>query len=403
MIAFIKIVIVFVFMLLLLRRKIGIGITMLVACIALGLLFQLSLNTFGGALWRGLFSPTSVDLVVSLMLILFLECTMRKTLLMQRMVQSVMALAKDQRIAMAVLPAFIGLLPSVGGAVFSAPMVEEASRGLEITAEMKSFINYWYRHLWEYILPLYPAIILTSQIQNLPISTIVAAQVPLSLAAMLVGIPIAFRSLAKGEIAPTTTHGQRTLLVNLSFGLAPIIVVMFFVLVLKTSVSIALFVALAGVLLVHRFTPRQILGLMREAFSWNTLLLACGIVIFKEVIATSGAVEALPAFFAEAGIPVIAVVFALPFIVGLISGASQATVAITFPIVVTLGAGTAADPRLMAFAFASGFAGVMTSPAHLCLVLTVQHFRADFGRVLRMVVAPQTAVLAVGMVLYLVR
>jgi len=97
----------------------------------------------------------------------------------------------------------------------------------------------------------------------------------------------------------------------------------------------------------------------------------------------------------------IAVVFALPFIVGLISGFNPAAVAITFPIVVAPMA--VADPRFIAFAFASGFAGVMLSPAHMCLVLTVQHFKADFGRVLGMVTPPQVAVLLVGISLYILR
>ena len=38
---------------------------------------------------------------------------------------------------------------------------------------------------------------------------------------------------------------------------------------------------------------------------------------------------------------------------------------------------------LVALAFVAGFVGVMLSPLHFCLVLTVQQFQADFGRVWR--------------------
>jgi hypothetical protein len=38
----------------------------------------------------------------------------------------------------------------------------------------------------------------------------------------------------------------------------------------------------------------------------------------------------------------------------------------------------------------------MLSPAHLCLVLTTTYFHADFGRVYRMVILPELALVAVA-------
>lgn len=49
-------------------------------------------------------------------------------------------------------------------------------------------------------------------------------------------------------------------------------------------------------------------------------------------------------------------------------------------------------------AFGSGFAEVMLSPVHLCLVLTGEHFEADMARVYRRLWIPQALVLAAAVV-----
>ena len=46
------------------------------------------------------------------------------------------------------------------------------------------------------------------------------------------------------------------------------------------------------------------------------------------------------------------------------------------------------DPGAVTFAFASGFAGVMLSPTHLCLVLTLQYFKADMAGTYRLLYLP---------------
>jgi hypothetical protein len=55
-------------------------------------------------------------------------------------------------------------------------------------------------------------------------------------------------------------------------------------------------------------------------------------------------------------------------------------------------------PGLLALAFGSGFAGVMLSPLHLCLVLTREYFNADITKVYRLLWLPSLLVLAAVLV-----
>lgn len=87
-----------------------------------------------------------------------------------KMLTGLRGLIRDQRTVMAILPAFIGLMPSAGGAHFSAPLVGQAAEGTAINSDEKSFINYYYRHVWEYFLPLYPGVLLTSRLSGIVFS-----------------------------------------------------------------------------------------------------------------------------------------------------------------------------------------------------------------------------------------
>jgi hypothetical protein len=108
-------------------------------------------------------------------------------------------------------------------------------------------------------------------------------------------------------------------------------------------------------------------------------------------------VDHLPQFFQQAGVPVLAIIFLLPFLVGLITGITLAFVGVTFPMILPLVGGAHPDISMLAFAFASGFAGVMFSPVHLCLVLTKDYFKSDLWPIFRIMLLPEGLVLAVAL------
>ncbi len=75
--------------------------------------------------------------------------------------------------------------------------------------------------------------------------------------------------------------------------------------------------------------------------------------------------------------------------------------AYAFPILAGLVAvGGGFDPAATVLAFAAGYAGVLLSPGHLCLLLTVEHFGAKMGVVYRRLFAPVGVMVAVAFVLY---
>jgi integral membrane protein (TIGR00529 family) len=289
------------------------------------------------------------------------------------------------------------MLPSPGGAVFSAPMVGEASSRLDIQPDQKAFINYWYRHIWEYVSPLYPGIILVSGLTHLPFRQLALVNAPFALSVVFWGAFFCFAGIGSARIERTGSMGKRQALATFTWCVSPILLALTLVVALGVNPVAALGGVAASLYPLHRYPLSKIRESLRESVSAKALFLVIGIMIFQETLRLTGALAGVSRFFAESGLPLYLVLSALPFLAGLMTGLTIAYVGITFPILMPLMGGDALSPGLVALAFGSGFAGVMLSPVHLCLVLTREYFNADMMRVYHRLWTPSALVLAAAL------
>jgi integral membrane protein (TIGR00529 family) len=319
------------------------------------------------------------------------------------MVESLFNLLPDPRLVMAGMPAMIGMLPSPGGAVFSAPMVKEAARSLDIPPDQKAFINYWYRHIWEYVSPLYPGIILVSAITTLSFQTLALAHLPFALSVVLWGVPFGFRGISTVPVGSDHRLKSRgRALLTFVLSISPIIGTLLLVVVLRVNVVLSMGGVTLFLYLLHRYSPRAIFESLRESISLKGLFLVIGIMIFKEILEVTGALTSISHLFVASGLPKLLIITTIPFLAGLMTGLTIAFVAITFPILLPLMGGVPPEPWLVAIAFGSGFAGVMLSPVHLCLILTRDYFEADMAKVYRRLFLPSALVFASVVISWLV-
>jgi integral membrane protein (TIGR00529 family) len=382
----------FVLIIVLLRLRWNLGAVMLLASALLGALSLIGPVRQLTVIARAGSDPVTLNLISALMLIMVLENIIRKRGLLKQMTDSLSRVARDRRISMAILPGVIGLLPSAGGAAFSAPMVQEAAGDLAVTPERRAFINYWFRHIWEYCSPLYPGIILVAAVTRLPLNTLLLSQLPLPIALVIVGTLFCFRGVEGRAL-----QGERKKkdVQDLTVSLLPIIAAIVMVVVFRLNLSLAMASIVVVLFVLYRYSFPEIGRAIRESISLNVILMVFGIMAFKGMLDASGAIEALPRFFRESGLPPVAIFFALPFLVGLLTGLTVGFVGSTFPVIVAMTGGHP-DPAIITFAFASGFAGVMLSPTHLCLLLTVQYFKADLAGTYRLMYVPVLLVFLAG-------
>jgi integral membrane protein (TIGR00529 family) len=376
----------------LLKRRWNLGLVMVLSSVILALLYLLSPGEFTLSTYNALMSKTTLSLMIILTLIRVFENVMRKNGVMQEMMESFRGVVMDRRILMAAMPAIIGLLPSMGGALFSAPLVDEASKGANVSPEQKSFINYIFRHPWEYISPLYPGLILASAITSHSVRDLIVSNLSYAVFMTAGGIiwGLAGLDVSKDEFKNMSLKGL------LSFMPITAIIVLFVGLGLDLSVSLAL--VIASLYLVFKYDVGRIFDSIREGFSWEIIVIIIGVMTFKELLNVSGAVTNLSGFFSKEGIPIMIVLFILPFLSGLLTGLTIGFVGAIFPILV--GIDGAHSLWAISFAFASGYVGVLLSPVHLCLVLTREHFKAEMSGIYKNIIKVVVLIMLVAAVQY---
>jgi integral membrane protein (TIGR00529 family) len=175
---FVKVLGAFALMLLGIRVKLGLGLSILAGGVAMGFLFDLGpmplLRVGAVALTKEKF----LFLAAIVGLILILSDALERSGQSRRLMDALSGYLTSPRLRLVFFPALIGLLPMPGGAVFSAPMVKAVSEKMSLRNEDRTVINYWFRHVWELAWPLYPGIILTVALADVPIVSFISRTWP---------------------------------------------------------------------------------------------------------------------------------------------------------------------------------------------------------------------------------
>ena len=396
-----RIGLVFALIILLLARRVELWITLCIGGVALGLLYRLPLGVIGGEFFHGLIDSQTLHLVFALLFILLLSEIMKEAGRMRTMIDSFAAVTKDLRAVVALLPAMIGLMPIVGGALVSAPLVVEASDALKLSPERRTFLNYWFRHIWEYFLPTYPGVILASVLVGVSLRTIAAYHLPLTLAAIAGGIYFGFREVAKVEEGRGGSGWWRGVHGVIS-SLLPLLVVLFMIIALRVPLAYSLLVAIGIELLRSRGVWRRMKEiLVRTVQSAQVLITVVMVIYFKQMLEASRAVDGFHHGLSHMGVPPLILLVVLPFCIGLMTGLTIAFVGVAFPILMPILKGGDNVFVYLMLAYASGYCGVLLSPLHLCLVLTKDYFKAELKKVYRILMAPVGFVWGVALVLFL--
>jgi integral membrane protein (TIGR00529 family) len=384
----------------LLRKQVNLGIVMALDSVFIALAARMPADTALLSAFNGAVSESTVKLILILFLIMMIENIMRSTGMIRTMTDSLKELVGSNRLAAGMLPAVIGLLPSPGGAHFSCPMVEEVTGGASDSGN-KAFINYWFRHIWLDGFILYPGVILAAELLKVSVISMFLHLIPFMLASILLGCVYGLRKVGKEKIARTrpAVESLRTFIVSM---LPVITVITVYIILLKlTPYSLEIAAGSMVVLLfaVKRYSFGDIVKTARDAFPVKLVLIILGVMVFKEVLLESGAITGLSELMNAYGIPAAILFILLPFAGGFTSGITVSYVSLTFPILIPLGIG--GNLWYAAVAFTAGSIGGMTTPLHLCAVMTADYFKTPLTGLLKKIAAAEAPLMALAVVLLL--
>jgi hypothetical protein len=414
--ALIRVGFAFCAVLLAIRKNMGLGNSFLVGAALLGLLFSMPPHLMAGSAAQAVVSPGTLCLAVIVGLILVLSSCMEQTGQMQRMLDAFRGLVASPLLNLVVFPALIGLLPMPGGAVFSAPMVRQLGERLDISAARLSFTNYWFRHIWEYWWPLYPGILLATALADVNLAVLVPVMAPLTLASIALGCMVVHRAAVGKTGRPAVSRSLKPFGIEIMPILLVIIPGLGAGLLLsrwfpelsvakELGLIAALFAAIFRVFQANRMKLAHLARISANRDMLRMVYMIFAILVFKELLEASGAVSLISRELIYLNIPVFVITIALPFLVGMITGITVAFVGSTFPILIPLvqsvEPGAALIPYVM-LAMACGFAGVLISPLHLCLILSNQYFQSPMKPVYRLLFLPSTGLVVLSCLYFIV-
>jgi len=401
MIVLLKILAIIFALLFLVKLKVDLGLVLVLDAVLTAVLFGMPAPDFFRQAGSAAIDPETLNLIGIVILVLFLGHFLHAGGHFKEMVAALKNYIRDARLILAIPSAVIGLLPMTAGAMMGAPIVEEAAQRWKLSPAWKTFLNYWFRHIWEYSWPMYVNLIMAATIAGIPIARVSLSQFPFTVIAASAGLVVLFRhvpfTLNEEARRPTVRDLVRTFT-----SIWPI----FLTIILTFAFRIPMLGALAAACvlssLLVKMPARERWDIVLKSISPKIILLTATVMIFKRILETSGALDAVMAIVSPAGVSGIVLLFAAPFLIGFLTGVNQAFAGIAFPLLVPIIGKQHPDMILFLFAYVSGFVGILLSPAHLCLALTADYFHADLRDVYKILIGPVSAVFGAALLALIV-
>ena len=360
----------------LLRFKVLIGPAILSGGLLIWLFESRSFEKLWIAFTETLTMQRTWDLLLCLYFVMCLEVELRKSGSLHGMVVTLRNIFSSNKVTLAFMPAFLGLLPSLGGARFSAPIVQEASDGIAVDDEQKSAINLWFRHIFEFSNPLMPGVILACGIANVSIGDLIDQVGWVTILCFVLGwifliIPL---KITDPEKATNTQHDRTIDWKSLVLAFGPIVTS--FLLIVAFNVQAALAMGLVVVAFIPLYfwfkRPISVKSVFTESLDKKLFFNVVCILYFIQLLTVIGTLDEIVSVFNNSSLPQAVIIACLSFIFGVMTGMGQGYIAIVMPIVALMAPGTIV---LVGIAMVYGMAGQMVTPTHLCILVTVEYFK----------------------------
>ncbi len=393
-----SIVVVFV----LLKFKLHVSVAIFIGALVLALL---SLNSFSDIftlLFKTFLDTQTWRLVIIISSAIGLSVAMDLKGLLKKLAETLENIGA--KTALYTAPALIGLVPMPAGAVVSASMVKNIAKKLGLSSEEAAFLNYWFRHIIEYSWPIYQGIILTGIIFSISIVDVVKTLSPMTAVNALIGLVMGYlifkRRFSKGKMVAKANSSLALLVEKFLASSWPIFLIIALILFLKLDASIAFPTSLVLLIVTSNFSVNDVVKVLKEALNPKIVFLPIATMFYKAVVEYANLAHQIFNILSENSVPEYLVLMTLPFIVGFATGISFAFVGIAFPLLVPIVGYGSIDGGALMLAYVSGMAGVLLTPMHLCLVLSVDYFKAKILRTYSFIVPAVLASILIALIMY---
>ncbi len=376
--------------LILLFSKYELSVVLLIGGLLFGFLAGVNLLE---ALLSVLLDPSIILIAIALIFIPLLGGLMEKSGLMEELIQNMNI---SNRSSLMLAPALYGLLPVAGGALMSAPMVEQI--GTEMESSQKVAINVWFRHIFILIYPV--SLLVISEIAEINLYVIMFSMLIPFVLLTLIGYMFLVRNVS--ETDKVNERNYKGILRNIVPILLPPIIDLIGRIIFQVNypeIFLLIGLVISLVLGLHLGEmPLQSLGnIAKEMKLWRFPLLIISMFLFLEVFQISS----VPSTIACLNLPFI-LFLCLSFFLGFATGRIALPLSIMVPIYTTqylLGF----IPLLeFSFLYLAIFLGYLITPIHPCVSYSIEFSESTFKRFLKKAGLPTFLSFGILLILYMI-
>ncbi len=292
-------------------------------------------------------------------------------------------------------PALMGLLNIPGGALFSAPLVDEIDK--DLSDDKKIAINVWFRHVLILIYPLSATLVVSADLTGHSLVVLVGfLTIP-----MVVMVLVGFFTLIRGKLEEEEHNADLKVFFHhlIPVIVAPIIAFLGESLVPRAVDNTFIFVGIVvSLLILMNFADVKTKTLPKIAKNikfWRFPLLIYAMLYFLEVFQISDVPEFIGSLDMSLGLYILAGLF-----LGYATGRVQLPVSILVPIYLSQ-YGLAVFPMFdFILVYCAIFMGYVCTPVHPCVSLTIEYFEKKYTSSIKPILAPTIICLVIIFALY---
>ena len=383
----------------LIRKKYNFGLSLFIGSIILALFSLDSIETYQifnkimevtiYSVENNEFYTETIELSILMTLIFILAKTMQETRAIEKLINSLRTIFSKGGI-LGIIPAIYGLMPVPGGALFSAPMIDDEGTLYKLENNQKNFLNVWFRHIWFAIFPISSAMILICSIEfsNIDIYLLIMINLPTFIASIIIG------NYYLKKFIKNKNHINKKMKRNYSgliFLFPPIFPIIFYVIlqliefpqIRSFLLGIIFSIIILFFILEIRF--KDYIKILKKSITIKLVLAIFGIIIFRGIFELSGASNNIASIIISLPFPTTLLIIIIPIILGILTGYNLGAVALSYPLLEPLFPYTGINILgITSIIFISSLVGYLISPIHLCNVLSSEYLKTDTTRMYKM-------------------
>ena len=370
----IKLAAVFAIIIGLLSMKKPLNLVMSIASVVVVVLYAMPSDLVLPALKSGLIGSNTINALLVLYCITYLQRMMESRKQLAGCEEAMNGLFNNRRINASVVPFTLGCLPAV---LICGPIVRSAVGDSLTTPETAAATSY-FRHISEAFMPTYNTILIAITLTNglVTPSSFVLGMLPVVVCLFISGYVIYLRRIPKetGLVYDEPKSVYWKLLVK---SIWPIFLSIAMVLTLNTPVWGAVLVCIVLEFFVQKFSVSEVVPFFRTAFESKLMLNTLAVMVFGNLLRSTGVVDLLPVYLSKLPIPNF-LVWSLIFAIGTLVGGSLTIFVLAIPMLMTVFPGPEFYPMFL-LVMSVSYIVMQINPTHICLTLCAEDFKIPLG------------------------